>query len=362
MNKISNFTSMSEMVMENSLALHVYYDNNTVCRFVNKAVYEWFGKTPEEVIDKMTSKDLLGSLYEMNKPYVLSVLQGNNEQFERDIILPNGETRCALVNYYPNHNNGIIEGFFVDLVDITPLKSLENELLISNNMIGKQNKRLLNFANIVSHNLKSYSNNLASIVELLQEAESEEEREEMTGYLKNISDGFKTTINHLNEISKLENQITINNEVISINEYIEKSIQILKIQIVKSNAKVINLVNPELKLLINPVYMESILLNLITNAIKYKHPDRDPVIEINCIQENDKIVLSIKDNGSGIDLQRHGEDLFKIYKTFHGNKDAQGIGLFITKYQIESLGGEISVESEVNIGTTFKVYLSSKLV
>jgi PAS domain S-box-containing protein len=356
----NNYGSMAEMVMDHSLVLHAYYDNQTVCRFVNNAIHKWFGKSPEEVINKMTSKELLGPLYELNLPFILSALKGKKEQFEREITLPTGEKHCALINYYPNIVGKKVEGFFVNLVDITPVKSLENELVTSNNIINSQNKRLLNFANIVSHNLKSYSNNLASIVGLLTESETEEEREEMTGYLKSISDGFKTTINHLNEISKLENQISVKNELISIHEYIEKSIQILKIQIKQQNATVLNLVDPNIKLAINAVYMESILLNLITNAIKYKHPDRDPIIEINCSCDIDKIVLSIKDNGSGIDLNKHKEDLFKIYKTFHGNEDAQGIGLFITKYQIESLGGDISIDSEVNKGTTFKISFKVK--
>ena len=104
--------------------------------------------------------------------------------------------------------------------------------------------------------------------------------------------------------------------------------------------------------------MDSILLNLITNAIKYKHENRDPIIELKTrldFKDNDRVILEIKDNGSGIDLDKFGDKLFGMYKTFHYNKDARGIGLFITKNQIESLNGEISVESEPEIGTTFTI-------
>jgi signal transduction histidine kinase len=107
-----------------------------------------------------------------------------------------------------------------------------------------------------------------------------------------------------------------------------------------------------------PAYLDSIFLNLLTNAIKYKHEDRDPVIDISTSLDytnNDRIVLKIADNGSGIDMEKFGDKLFGMYKTFHYNADARGIGLFITKNQIESLNGEIQVESEKGIGTTFTI-------
>ncbi|MFP5081839.1 ATP-binding protein [Pedobacter sp. JCM 36344] len=73
--------------------------------------------------------------------------------------------------------------------------------------------------------------------------------------------------------------------------------------------------------------------------------------------EEGKIILEIKDNGIGIDLDVHGTKLFGMYKTFHENADARGIGLFITKNQVEALGGTISVNSEVGVGTTFRLSL-----
>jgi signal transduction histidine kinase len=65
--------------------------------------------------------------------------------------------------------------------------------------------------------------------------------------------------------------------------------------------------------------------------------------------------LEISDNGRGIDLNQYGDKMFGMYKTFHSNPDAKGIGLFITKNQVETMGGSISVTSTVNIGTTFKI-------
>ena len=98
--------------------------------------------------------------------------------------------------------------------------------------------------------------------------------------------------------------------------------------------------------------------NIISNSIRYKHPSRKPVININLVEENNVKILEIADNGIGIDLARNGDKIFGMYKTFSNNADSRGIGLFITKNQIDAMGGSISVESELNKGTKFKIYIS----
>ena len=99
-------------------------------------------------------------------------------------------------------------------------------------------------------------------------------------------------------------------------------------------------------------------MNIFTNAIKYKAPKRYPKITINCEHVKGFTILSVTDNGLGIDLEKHGHKLFGMYKTFHGNRDARGIGLFITKNQIEAMKGKIEAESELDKGTTFKIYFN----
>jgi signal transduction histidine kinase len=103
-------------------------------------------------------------------------------------------------------------------------------------------------------------------------------------------------------------------------------------------------------------YLESVVLNLVSNAIKYRDPKKkDNFVSITAFEEGQTIMLKVADNGLGIDLEKYGQKLFGMYKVFHGNKDARGIGLFITKNQIESMGGSISVESIPLKGTTFCV-------
>ena len=117
----------------------------------------------------------------------------------------------------------------------------------------------------------------------------------------------------------------------------------------------INSVDKNLNVLSVPAYLESIILNLMTNAVKYRSLDREPKIAISAKKQDGYLVLSISDNGLGIDLERYGDKLFGMYKTFHDNKDARGLGLYIIKNQIEAMDGNITVTSEVGKGSTFKV-------
>lgn len=342
-------------VTDHISAMLAYWDKDTVCRFANSAYVEWFGKKKEDMIDKMTIKELLGPLYEKNLPYITAALKGESQTFEREIPLPTGGTRQSLANYYPDIVKGEVLGFFVHVADVTPLKILENELIASTEKINEQNKQLLNFSNIVSHNLKSYANNLASVLKLFSIADSKDEKNKMFSYLKKISEGFSSTVNHLNEITKSQNLSRISPERLNLYNYLEKAKETLLIQTESTNAVIKNNVDKNIEIFANPAYMESILLNLLTNAIKYRQPDQSPIIELTCYKETNKVIFKIKDNGRGINLEKHGADLFGMYKTFHGNPDAEGIGLFITKYQIETMGAQIEVESKENSGSTFTI-------
>jgi hypothetical protein len=101
----------------------------------------------------------------------------------------------------------------------------------------------------------------------------------------------------------------------------------------------------------------SIFYNLISNALKYRSLERTPVIEITTDLTEDHYVLTIKDNGLGIDLKRHSENLFKMYKRFHPQKEGKGLGLYLIKMQVEALNGRIEVNSQINSFTEFKVFI-----
>lgn len=238
--------------------------------------------------------------------------------------------------------------------DITAKKEADENLKQSFDLVNEQNKRLLNFSYIVSHNLRSHSSNINSISNLLDESEDEKEKEELIVMLKKVSVSLNETMSNLNDVVNIQSKIHLNKETLNLNNYINPTIDLLKEQISSKEATINNLVSDDATIKYNPAYLESIVLNFLSNSLKYSHPDRKPIVEISF--DNTKKILKITDNGLGIDLEKYGSSLYGMYKTFHKNKDAKGIGLFITKNQIEAMGGKVEVESQVNVGTTFTVY------
>ncbi|PLK43799.1 HAMP domain-containing sensor histidine kinase [Emticicia sp. TH156] len=239
--------------------------------------------------------------------------------------------------------------------DITQTKSKEQELRNTLDLVSEQNKRLLNFTHITSHNLRSHIGNFQMLLNLLPDEPDETKKRELIDFLITIANNLQETVHYLNEVLQIQTNLNLQIKKINLYNEVEKVLTNLKGLISESLAIVYNLVPPNLEISYSAEYIESVLINLITNAIKYQHPDRIPVIHIS-VRENLKyIILEIADNGMGIDLTKHGQKLFGMYKTFHQNKDARGLGLFITKNQVEALGGKIEVESTVDIGSTFKV-------
>ncbi len=135
---------------------------------------------------------------------------------------------------------------------------------------------------------------------------------------------------------------------------------VLDIQILDSKAVVTSNFSEAPAIKYPKLYMESILLNLLSNAIRYRSPDRVARIHFHTEIINNEILLIVTDNGLGIDLKKYGHQLFELNKTFHRHPDSKGVGLFMTKTQIEAAGGSVTVESEVDKGTTFKIILKKK--
>ena len=181
--------------------------------------------------------------------------------------------------------------------DITVQK--ESELAISKSLklITQQNKRLKNFAHIVTHNLKSHSGNFENLLEFYKEADSISEKEELINHLTTVSNSLSKTIGNLNQIVSI--QVKKNDAVENLNvfNYINNALKLQEVSIEKTNTVILNKVDHEINLEFNPAYLESIFQNLISNAIKYKHPDRNPYIEFNSKITNENIMITIEDNG-----------------------------------------------------------------
>ncbi len=245
-----------------------------------------------------------------------------------------------------------IRGVFQDIDD---LKTKELKLQKSLDIIASQNSRLFNFAHIVSHNLRSHTSNLSLLVQLIEGIDNPEEKVALIGEIKHISSSLNITIEHLNEIVTIHTNRHQKRKVIKFKDALSLVTNGISQMISMSKTKIEADFKELEEIDYIPAYLESILLNLITNAIKYKHPDKDPVIQIKTYLQDGNQYLMFSDNGRGIDMKLFKDKIFGMYKTFHYNEDAVGIGLFLTKNQVESLDGKITVESEVDKGTTFTI-------
>ena len=251
---------------------------------------------------------------------------------------------------------GLAKGLVGISLDITDLKQKEQELRNLINVTSLQNKKLINFAHIVSHNLRSHSANFSMLLDFLVHEKNEEEKDNIVNMLTQASDNLLETLENLNEVVTLSTNTQAKKETVNLNSKICEIQQNLFHITANKKLNIINQVSKDINIRIVPAYLDSILMNFITNAVKYKHPDREPVLEFTTEKKDGYHLLFIKDNGIGIDLEKYGSKLFGMYKTFHTNKDARGIGLYITKNQVEAMHGKIEVESTLGEGTRFKVF------
>lgn len=246
-----------------------------------------------------------------------------------------------------------IRGVFQNIDD---LKQKQVELETTSDIITSQNSKLYNFAHIVSHNLRSHTSNLQLITQLIETSESIDEKLELIDNVKVVSDSLAQTIDHLNEIVTVQTGINQTKEELKFDDVLNLTKDAIKQSIQISEAKIISDFKDAESIYYIAAYLQSIMLNLITNAIKYNHTNHKPIIKLKTyLNEYKKIVLEVSDNGIGIDLDQFGNKIFGMYKTFHKNSDGVGIGLFLVKNQVEALGGKISVSSVVDKGTTFKI-------
>lgn len=247
----------------------------------------------------------------------------------------------------------------LSVIDITDRNNAEKERKAITEDLFNRNKDLEQFTYIVSHNLRAPIANILGFSEELKSQDlSEEEEINLRNELHESVKHLDSVILDLNDIldvratiKEKREEVFFSNIVHFIKSEIKNLIENNEVEIVTnfSDAPAIETIKS---------YMHSIFYNLISNSIKYKQPGKKPVIEINSYKKDGKIILTFKDNGMGINLTANKNSIFGLYKRFHRNIDGKGLGLFMIKSQITALGGNISVESEINKGTTFTIVLN----
>lgn len=237
------------------------------------------------------------------------------------------------------------------------LKASEAEKTKLLNELTKRYNELMQFNYIVSHNLRAPIANLLGLSEVFEMPTLDEaERLKIIGHIKFSIEKIDDLVQDLNIILAARSDINSKKEMVDFEEIIRNVKQTLEKQISQTNTHINTHIIPGSGRIFSiKSYIKSSLYNLVSNAIKYRSPDRVPVIDISISRDDNHYIIKVADNGIGIDLEKYGKEVFGLYKRFNLTVEGKGLGLNMTKAQIEALGGSIEIESTPDKGTTFTV-------
>ncbi len=231
------------------------------------------------------------------------------------------------------------------------------DLTQTNLELIEQNTRLEQFAFIISHNLRAPMARLVGLSAILAFTNDPREMSEIVRLMVKSTQDLDQVIKDLTLILGIQKMNTKVLSEIPLEPLLQKVMATLEPEITETKAKITSDFTDLNDVTSLHPYMESIFYNLISNAIKYRHPDRSPVIQVRSKTEDGYNLITFEDNGLGIDVDRHKENLFNLYKRFHFHTEGKGMGLYLVKTQLTALGGRIEVNSRVNEGTRFSIYL-----
>lgn len=291
-----------------------------------------------------------------------SAMKSKREQkAQAKIITPDGTEKWCEILVIPEHCSSACTKLFGTLQDIDDKKrsSLQVDELLRKS--EKQNGRLMNFAHTISHNLRSQVGGVNSFIEIMEIDNPNIVNDDVFKYLKIASKKLSQTVVHLSEIAVGDEFDEKDFVACRLRPMVDEAVNaVIKFEELESIV-IENRVPDDLLIDTIEGYLESILHNLITNAIKYRDPEKSPRVEIDAGRDDsDNMWFSVTDNGLGIDMDKHRDRLFGLYTTFHDHEDSSGVGLFVTKNQILAMDGNIKVESEPGVGSTFRVILPTR--
>ncbi|MGV8814711.1 MAG: PAS domain S-box protein [Gelidibacter sp.] len=280
-----------------------------------------------------------------------------DSSFQFRFTSKNGETGYASSEWKVEFDTNCKPIYIYGILrDLTKEIKAEGERVKMISEIVQRNSDLEQFSYIVSHNLRAPTANIIGFAEILQnETLTSKEQKELLNGLLSSTIRLDNIIRDINTILQSKSEVHEKKEIITLSKLIDDIMFSMsnlakkhRVQIVTDFSEV-----DEFYSLKNN--LNSIFHNLISNSIKYCRPGEPPRIEIKSRKEKGKIIFNFKDNGLGMDIKIKGDKIFKLYNRFHSHVEGKGMGLFMVKTHVESLGGKISVASKVNKGTEFTI-------
>ncbi|HEX8377794.1 MAG TPA: PAS domain S-box protein, partial [Pedobacter sp.] len=320
------------------------------------------GGNSEDLIGKSALDLVLVHYYNTLKDAFARVFDfGIVENLELQGNLSGDSTEWYDVSIGPVKNDtGKVTSLILLAQNITDKKQndQERERLIKE--INNKYNELMQFNYIVSHNLRSPIANILGMSYILNPSTPPEDMKQIFDYIMQSAESIDTLIKDLNDVLTARSPLNEKREEFLLTEIIQGVCHNLEQQINQSQALInVDISDEANELTSIKSYVQSIIHNLVSNSIKYKSAHRNPELKIKAWRESNHTHIEVADNGMGIDLNQYGSQMFGLYKRFTTQNEGKGLGLHMTKAQVESLGGSISVESELGKGTTFKIVFSN---
>ncbi len=273
--------------------------------------------------------------------------------FSTIVILGIGVMRFKLIN----RQKKITDLFEALELQNSKLIIHQRELRKLSENFSSRNSELEHFTHIISHDLRGPLNNIRGLIEIIESEGDPRVNDPAFMMLKNASSGLFDKLDDLIILLKQKKNGLLLKETVVFSELLEEVKTNHKMQIENSGTSIEADFSESDEVPFAKIYMQSILQNLITNAIKYRDPLRKNHILLKTHKKETTVQLTITDNGKGIDLNKYGNEIFGLFKTFHTEQDSHGIGLYLVKKQTIEMGGDIIVESETGKGTTFTIVI-----
>ncbi|PRY03656.1 PAS domain S-box-containing protein [Pontibacter ummariensis] len=338
-------------------------DANGLTEWVNEGFTKTTGYTLSEMRGNKPGLLLQGP--ETEKEAVSTMRENLKKGVHFNTMLINykksGEKFWVSMDITPIHDStGSLVQFIAIQKDITFRKEAEANVLKLTQDLYRQNSDLQQFTYLVSHNLRAPVANALGLTHLLTKLDKNSEL--FNTSLSNLSQSvtqLDTVLKDMNTIlSVRDSKGNLELEQINVCAVLQEAVSSLQKSLQGCGAEVVNEIAEDLHVWANKAYLYSIFYNLLSNAIKYRSDDRVLRVHLRASKNSEKgVTISFVDNGSGFDMQKAKDKVFKLYKRFHTNKQGRGIGLYLVKNHLETMGGDIQVTSLVGEGTTFSIYL-----
>ena len=371
-----------------------YVDHEHRYRFNNYAYEAWFGQPAAALLGRLVREVMGEAAYRSVVPYFGRALAGERVDFEAQMPFREGFVKRIRTSFVPDVQAGQVAGFYSLTTDVTreveahqqvqalnqQLAAVNDKLYAANEALAEANTELgaangalddsnqqLTHANVdlstfvyaASHDLRGPITNLTGLLHALREelppASLVGKPAYILGRMQDAADRFLQTITQLGDIGHLQQEAGQVLPPVLLASVIRDVRFDLLPQIEALGAQVLVALEGFPTFPFAKKNLRSVVYNLLSNALKYHHPGRVPVVRLRCHLETPYWVLEVQDNGLGLALSPE-RPLFGLFQRYHTHVEGSGVGLYMVKKMVENAGGHVTVNSELGVGSTFTVY------